>query len=203
MNYDALYNINCGLFVLTACSEGKQNGCIINTVMQATAEPVVKISVIVNKSTYTSDMIVKTGEFNISCIDESADFNLFKAFGFSSGRDTNKFESFDGFAKAANGINYITKSTNAYLCAKVTETVDVGSHYLFIAEVTEAEVLSEIPSASYSYYHKNIKPAPDKAPSEKTRWVCKICGYVYEGDTIPDGYLCPICNHPASDFEKI
>ena len=203
MNNSALYNINCGLFVLTACADGKQNGCIINTVMQATAEPVVKISVIVNKSNHTTDMILKTGKFNVSCIDESADFDLFKNFGFSSGRNTNKFETFDGFAKAENGINYITKNTNAYFSAKVVETVDVGSHYIFVAEVTEAEVLSELPSASYSYYHKNIKPKPEKKPSEKTRWVCKICGYVYEGEELPEGYVCPICNHPASDFEKM
>ena len=202
MNISALYNINCGLFVLTACEIGKQNGCIINTVMQVTATPV-RISVTVNKSNHTTDMIMKTGKFNVSCIDESADFDLFKNFGFSSGRDTNKFETFDGFAKAENGINYITKSTNAYLSANVIETVDVGTHYIFIAEVTEAEVLSELPSASYSYYHKNIKPKPEKKKSEKTRWVCKICGYVYEGEELPDGYVCPICNHPASDFEKM
>ncbi len=202
MNNSALYNINCGLFVLTACENGKQNGCIINTVMQVTSSPV-KISITVNKSNHTTDMILKTGKFNVSCIDESADFSLFKNFGFSSGRDTDKFADFKDFAQAENGINYITKSTNAYFSATVTDTVDAGTHYIFVAEVNEAEVLSEVPSASYSYYHKNIKPKPEKKQSEKTRWVCKICGYIYEGEELPADYVCPICKHPASDFEKM
>ncbi len=202
MNNSALYNINCGLFVLTACEDGKQNGCIINTVMQVTSTPV-KISVTVNKSNYTTGIILRTGKFNVSCIDESADFSLFKNFGFASGSDTDKFAEFDGYTQAENGINYITKNTNAYFSATVIDTIDVGTHYIFVAEVNEAEVLSNVPSASYSYYHKNIKPKPEKKQSDKTRWVCKICGYVYEGEELPEGYVCPICNHPASDFEKM
>lgn len=202
MNNSALNNINCGLFVLTAKDGNKQSGCIINTVMQVTAQPV-KISVTVNKSNYTTEIIKKTGEFNVSCIDESAEFSLFKNFGFSSGRDTDKFADFSDYETAPNGINYISKSTNAFMSAKVVDTIDVGTHYLFVAEVTDAEVLSELPSASYSYYHQNIKPQPEKKTTEKTRWVCKICGYVYEGDELPEDFVCPICNHPASDFEKM
>ncbi len=202
MNKNALYNIACGLFVLTASDGSKQNGCIINTVMQVTSSPV-KISITVNKSNFTTDMILKTKRFNISCIDESADFALFKNFGFSSGRDTDKFAYFNGYKTAENGINYVTVGTNAYFLAKVTDTVDVGTHLIFVAEVEDAEVLSDTPSATYSYYHKNIKPKPQENKSEKTRWVCKICGYIYEGEELPEDFICPICKHPASDFEKI
>lgn len=202
MNQNALYNINCGLFVLTAEESGKQNGCIINTVMQVSQLPI-KISVTVDKSNYTTDMILRTGKFVVSCIDETANFDLFKKFGFVSGRDTDKFADFGAFKAAPNGINYITQSTNAYICANVTDTIDVGTHYMFIAEVSDADVLSAAPSASYSYYHSNIKPAPNKSATEKSRWVCKICGYVYEGDELPEDFVCPLCKHPASDFEKI
>lgn len=202
MDTKALYNIQCGLFVLTAADGEKQNGCIINTVMQVTSTPV-KISITVNKTNYTADMIKKTGRFNVSCISESANFSLFERFGFASGRDTEKFDGFDGYKTANNGINYVTEGANAYFAAKVVDTVDVGTHYIFVAEVEDAEVLSETPSATYSYYHKNIKPKPEAKKTEKTRWVCKICGYVYEGDELPADYICPLCKHPASDFEKM
>ena len=202
MDISALNNISCGLFVLTAKDGDKQNGCIINTVMQVTATPL-KISVTVAKNNFTTEMIKNTGEFAVSCIDESAKFSLFERFGFASGKDTDKFDGFDGYKKSECGINYITESTNAYICAKVVETVDVGTHYMFVAEVTEAEKLSDNSSATYAYYHASIKPKPQVKPSEKTRWVCKICGYIYEGEELPADYVCPLCNHPASDFEKL
>ena len=203
MNSKALNNVCCGLFVLTAKDGEKQNGCIINTVMQVTSTPL-KIAITVNKSNYTTEMIKKTGVFNVSCIDESAKFPLFVAFGFSSGRDNDKFAEFKDFKIAENGVNYITQSTNAFMSAKVVDTIDVGTHYMFVAEITDAEVLSDVPSASYSYYHSNIKPKPSQQKkSEKTRWVCKICGYVYEGDELPEDFICLICGHPASDFEKM
>lgn len=202
MDNKALYNIACGLFVLTAADGSKQNGCIINTVMQVTSKPV-KISITVNKENFTTDLILKSGKFNVSCIDESAKFSLFERFGFASGRDTDKFSGFAGYKTASNGINYVTEGTNAFFSAKVVDTVDAGTHYVFIAEVEEAEVLSDNLSATYSYYHKNIKPKPEIKKSEKNRWVCKICGYVYEGDELPEDYICPICKHPASDFEKM
>ncbi|MCD8026525.1 MAG: flavin reductase [Clostridiales bacterium] len=204
MDKKALNNIACGLFVLTARDGAKQNGCIINTVMQVTSAPL-KISITVNKSNFTADIIKKTGLFNVSCIDESAEFPLFKRFGFASGRDTDKFSDYGDYKTAANGIHYICKNVNAFISAKVLDVVDVGSHYMFIAEVTDAEVLSDAASATYSYYHQNIKPKPQKPEDEgkKTRWVCKICGYIYEGDALPDDFVCPICKHPASDFEKM
>lgn len=202
MNNSAFNNINCGLFVLTAADGEKQNGCIINTVMQVTSSPA-KISITVNKSNYTADIIRKTGSFNVSCIDESADFSIFTRFGFSSGRDTDKFAEFKDCRIASNNIYYITKSTNAYFSAEVTDVIDAGTHYVFIAQVLEAEVISDLPSASYSYYHNNIKPKPAIKKSVNTRWVCKICGYIYEGEDLPDDYICPICKHPAADFEKL
>lgn len=202
MDIKALNNIVCGLFVLTAADGNRQNGCIINTVMQVTSTPV-KISITVNKDNYTAEIIEKTGKFNVSCIDESADFSLFKRFGFLSGRDTDKFSDFSDYKMSSNGINYINRGTNAYLSANVVDKVDVGSHIMFIAEVTDTGVLSDVMSASYAYYHKNIKPKPQAVQAEKTRWVCKICGFVYEGDVLPDDYICPLCKHPASDFEKI
>lgn len=202
---NALNNLSYGLFVLTAKDGAKQSGCIINTAMQVTASPK-KITIAVNKDNFTTEMISKTGEFNISIIDESADFSLFERFGFSSGRTVDKFADFNDFSTAENGIYYINKGINTYISAKVLECVDVGTHLMFVAEVTEAEVLSDVPSATYSYYHKNIKPQPKVEKSEKSdkkRWVCKICGYIYEGDSLPEDYVCPLCKHPASDFEEI
>ena len=202
MDKKAMNNIACGLFVLTAADGNKQNGCIINTVMQVTDTPL-KISVTVNKSNYTTSIIEKTKRFNVSVIDESAKFSLFERFGFASGRDTDKFEGFSEMEMAENGIYYIKEATNAYLSAEVVEAVDVGTHIMFVAEVTQAEVLSDIPSATYSYYHMNIKPKVKIEKGEKRKFVCKICGYVYEGDYLPDDYICPICKHPASDFEEV
>lgn len=202
MDKKAMNKIACGLFVLTAADGNKQNGCIINTVMQVTDTPL-KISVTVNKSNYTTSIIEKTKRFNVSVIDESAKFSLFERFGFASGRDTDKFEGFSEMEMAENGIYYIKEATNAYLSAEVVEAVDVGTHIMFVAEVTQAEVLSDIPSATYSYYHMNIKPKVKVEKGEKRKFVCKICGYVYEGDYLPDDYICPICKHPASDFEEV
>ena len=202
MDKKAMNNIACGLFVLTAADGNKQNGCIINTVMQVTDTPL-KISVTVNKSNYTTSIIEKTKRFNVSVIDESAKFSLFERFGFASGRDTDKFEGFSEMDMAENGIYYIKEATNAYLSAEVVEAVDVGTHIMFVAEVTQAEVLSDVPSATYSYYHMNIKPKVKVEKGEKRKFVCKICGYVYEGDYLPDDYICPICKHPASDFEEV
>ena len=195
----AMFKLSYGLFVLTAKDE-KDNGCIINTAMQIADNPK-RISIAVNKSNYTCKMIDKTGEFNISVISEKADFSLFQHFGFQSGKDTDKFATYNNCKRSENGILYITEDTNSYMSAKVTEKVDCGSHMLFIAEVTEAKILSDIPSATYQYYFDHIKPKPEE--KKKKGFVCKICGYVYEGEVLPDDYICPICKHPASDFEPL
>ena len=207
MNSKAIYKLTYGLFVLSAFTKGKHNGCIINTAAQVTSTPN-RISIAVNKANLTHDMIAETGVFNISVISEDATFNLFQRFGFQSGRDVDKFEGMVGFAKAANGINYVTKGTNAYISAKVETTVDLGTHTMFIAEVTDMEVLSDVPSVTYSYYQENIKPKPQPKPetvveSGKTIWRCTVCGYEYEGEEIPEDFICPWCKHPASDFEKV
>ena len=207
MNNKAIYKLTYGLFVLSGFTKGKHNGCIINTAAQVTSSPN-RISIAVNKANLTHDIIMETGLFNISVISEEATFKLFERFGFQSGRDVDKFEGMVGFKKAANGINYVTQGTNAYISAKVETTVDLGTHTMFIAEVTDMEVLSDAPSATYSYYQEHIKPKPQPKPETvsevgKTVWRCTVCGYEYEGEEIPEDFICPWCKHPASDFEKV
>lgn len=199
MNNAAMFKLTYGLFVLTAKDGEKDNGCIINTAMQVTAEPN-RIIIVVNKQNYTHDMIMKTKEFNVSMIDTEADFELFKHFGFQSGRDVDKMADVS-FSRAENGIAYLNHMVNGYISGKVISATDLGSHTMFLADVTDAEVLSDAESVTYTYYHKNIKPAPQ--PVKKKGWICKICGYVYEGEDLPADFVCPICKHPASDFEPI
>ena len=198
MDNNVMFKISYGLYVLTAKDEEKYNGCIINTLQQVTTTPN-KVSIAVNKDNLTHDMIMKTKEFNASMISEKASFNLFKHFGFQSGRDTDKFSDYP-MELSDNGLPYISGGTNAYLSAKVISTVDLGTHTLFIAEVTDGKVISDDTSATYDYYHKHIKEAPAK---KAKGWVCKICGYVYDGDTLPEDFVCPICKHGAADFEKL
>ena len=201
MDKKAMYKLSYGLFVLTARG-GKSTGCIINTAIQAASEPN-QISICVNKANYTHDVILESGAFNVSVISQEAGFDLFKRFGFQSGRDNDKFAGYDFYETAANKIPYITEGTNAFISVKVTKTEDLGSHTMFIGEATDMEVLSESPSMTYDYYMNNVKPRP-QAPKEngKTVWVCRICGYEYEGEELPEDFICPLCKHPASDFEK-
>lgn len=202
MNKKAMYNLSYGLFVLTTTLGSRSQGCIINTAMQVTTNPN-RITITVNKQNLTHDVLVHTKEFNISVISEDAKFSLFKHFGFQSGRDTDKFEGYAHSKTSANGMPYITQGTNAYISGKVIDTVDLGTHTMFIADVTDGEILSDTASATYSYYQKNIKPKPEETENQKKGYRCKICGYVYEGDTLPDDFVCPICKHGADDFEKI
>jgi rubrerythrin len=205
MNNKAMYSLSYGLFVVTANRGGKDNGCITNTAIQVTSEPN-RISLAVNKANYTHDMIMDTGVFTVSIISEAASIDLFRHFGFQSGRDVDKFADFSDCKRAENGTMIVTAGTNAYLCGKVFQTVDLGTHTLFIADVTDMDVLSDVPSATYAYYQSNIKPkpaAPAKSEEGKTYWRCRICGYIYEGEVLPDDFICPICKHPASDFEKV
>lgn len=202
MDNKAMYKLSYGLFVLTAKNGDKDNGCITNTAIQAASDPN-QMSVAVNKANFTHDMIKETGRFNVSVISQKASFDLFKRFGFQSGRDVNKFDGFEGYKKAANDICYVTEGTNAYFSVDVDKTVDLGSHTMFIGEIKEMEVLDDVASATYEYYQENIKPKA-KAPSNgKTIWKCKICGYEYEGEELPADFICPLCKHPASDFEKL
>jgi flavin reductase (DIM6/NTAB) family NADH-FMN oxidoreductase RutF len=146
-------------------------------------------------------MILKTGEFNVSILAQGVTFDAFEHFGFQSGKTVDKFAGYEFARRADNGIYYITKNTNAYLSAKVTQTVDCGTHALFIADVMDAKVLSNAVSVTYDDYYKNIKPKPEK--TKVKGWRCKICNYVYEGEELPPDYICPLCKHGAEDFEKI
>lgn len=202
MNKKAMYSISYGLFVLTARVGDKDNGCITNTVAQVTSEPN-RVSVAVNKGNYTCEMIKETGCFTASIISQTANFSLFKRFGFQSGRDIDKFDGFDAVKRGENGTLIVTEGTNAWISAKVEQMIDLGSHILFIASVTDMDVLSDVPSATYTYYQESIKPKPEAKPEGKTVWRCKICGYEYEGEELPEDFICPICKHPASDFEKV
>jgi len=199
---NAMFKLSYGLFVLSANNNGKDNGCIINTVMQVTDNPK-RITIAINKANYTHDMIMKDGRFNVSVLSTDADFALFKNFGFASGKDTDKFTPYsESISRSANGLYYLTHFTNAYISAKVISVQDFGTHSVFTADVVEAKILSDIPSMTYEYYFENVKPKP-VTEENKTGYVCKICGYVYEGDVLPEDYVCPLCKHGPEDFEKI
>ena len=202
---NAMFKFSYGLFVLSAKEGAKDNGCIINTAMQLTSNPQ-RISIAVNKGNYTHDMILRTGVFNVSVLSEDAAMDVFKRFGFQSGRNADKFDGCEGLQRSANGLYYLTGCTNAVLSGKVVQSIDCGTHTLFIADVTEAKVLSKEPSVTYAYYFANIKPKPLPAAmteGPKKGWICKICGFIYEGDPLPADYICPICKHGAADFERL
>lgn len=203
MDKKTMYKLTYGLFVLTSQAEGKDSGCIINTAGQVTSEPN-RISITVNKANFTHDLVKKSGSFNISILSEEASFDTFRHFGFQSGREVDKFAGYEDCKRSANGLYYITAGTNGYISAKVEQAIDLGSHTMFIASVEDMEVLSGTASASYAYYQASIKPKPEKtAPAGKTVWRCSVCGYVYEGEELPEDFVCPLCKHPASDFEKV
>lgn len=203
MDKKAMYHLTYGLFVLTARLGEKDNGCIINTAGQVTSTPN-RISITVNKDNLTHDLVKESGRFNISILSERANFDIFKHFGFQTGRETDKFDGYAACKRSENGLYYITEGTNAYISGTVEQTIDLGSHTMFIASVDDMEVLASDPSASYAYYQSSIKPKPEKKDAGgKTVWRCTVCGYVYEGDVLPDDFVCPLCKHPASDFEKV
>ncbi len=196
---NALFNISYGLYVVTSHDGKKHNGIIVNTVMQLTDTPL-KVAVCINKINYSHDIIKSTDTMNINCLTEDADFDMFKRFGFASGRDTDKFDGIS-YTVSQNGMAVLDEHINAFISLKVTDYVDLGTHGLFVCEVTEAKKVSDAPSVTYTYYQKNIKPKPQN--QKKKGFVCKICGYVYEGDTLPEDYICPLCKHGAADFEEL
>ncbi len=200
-----MYKLSYGLFVVTSRNDVKDNGCITNTVMQVTSDPN-RISVAINKANFTHDMVKESGKLAVSVISKEADFELFKRFGFQSGRDVDKFAGFVDYERSESGLLYVTKGTNALIGATVEQSFDLGTHTLFIAAVNELEVLSGAGSCTYEFYQSDIKPAPaaQAAKSEgKTAWRCRICGYIYEGEELPADFVCPLCKHGAADFEKI
>ncbi|SFC65043.1 flavin reductase [Ruminococcus albus] len=203
MDMKVMNKISYGLYVLTARCGNQYNGCIINTLAQVTSSPN-RVSVTVNKGNFTEYMIRSSGRFNVSMIDESADFSLFTHFGFQSGRWGNKFYDY-ALKKAENGLPIIEKGVCAYVCCEVVQTVDLGTHTMFIADVADGEVISEKAPMTYAYYHANVKPKPKPAAESGNtgeRWVCNICGYIYEGH-LPDDFICPLCKHGAADFSRV
>ncbi len=203
MDRETMYNLTYGLFVLTSRSGGKDSGCIINTAGQVTAEPN-RVSAAVNKANFTHDLVKKSGIFNVSILSRQAGFEIFRRFGFQSGRQADKFADFKDWRRSANGLCYVTSGTNGYISAEVDQEIDLGSHTLFIAGVKDMEVLSSEVSATYAYYQSHIKPKPEKPKETGTAvWRCRVCGYIYEREELPADYICPVCRHPASDFEKV
>ncbi len=201
MDNTALFKLGYGLYVLTAKSGEQDNGCIINTVLQITSvAPLIGV-ISVNKQNFTHDLIVQSKEFNVSVLTTEAPFEVFKHFGYQSGRTVDKIGDYKNIARSDNGISYLPEYTNAYLSFRVTDTMDFGTHTLFKADITDAKVLGDAPSLNYTYYQQHIKPKPQEAKVQGYR--CKICGYVYEGETLPSDYVCPLCKHGAADFEKI
>ena len=200
-NYDskALFKFGYGLYVLTSNDGKKDNGMILNTAVQVASSPD-RIAVSINKANYTHDVVKQTGIMNLNCLGEETPFDVFKHFGFQSGKDTDKFAGKNP-ERSENGLVVAKKYANSYISLKTVQYLDLGSHGMFICEITDAKVLSDKPTVSYDYYHKNIKPK--KKATAKKGYICKICGYIYEGDTLPEDFVCPICKHPASDFEKI
>ncbi len=195
---NVMFNISYGLYILSAKTE-KANGCVINVLSQVTSTPN-RIMIAINKNNFTTSQILKTKKFNVSILNEEANFDLIKRFGFASGKDTDKFEDFNGYETAENGIPYITEGTNSYISAEVVEVRDLGTHYEFLADVTKEVSLNDIPSITYAYYQKNIKPKV--AQKKKVVYICSVCGYVYEGDPLPEDFVCPLCLHDATYFVK-
>lgn len=196
---DAMFKLGYGLYVLTA-KGAQDNGCIINTAMQVTASPN-QVLVTVNKQNLTHDIIQYKKEFNLSVLTENCAFEVYQHFGYQSGLKVDKFSDFKKCRRAENGIYYLTQGANAYLSGTVSQMIDCGTHTMFLAEVTAAEVLSEEKSVTYDYYQKHIKPSPEKIA--KSGYRCKVCGYIYEGEELPPDFVCPLCKHGAADFEKI
>ncbi|MBE6036063.1 MAG: hypothetical protein E7223_00350 [Clostridiales bacterium] len=231
----ALNLIGYGLYVIT-CNDGKKdNACIVNTVCQQTGKPRL-VSVTINKANYTHDVVLETGKLNVNFLSEEAPFRVFKDFGFRSGRDVNKFEG-KAVVRSKNGLVVLPLYINAYLSLEVKQSLDLGTHTVFLCEVTADQVFSSVPSMTYAYYHEYVKPGAPKAipvsaaisgeapkaasepaaaegkpesgaaassaPAKKKGYVCTICGYVYEGDSLPADFVCPLCKHGAEDFVPI
>ena len=195
----ALFNIGYGLYVVTSSDGKKDNGLIVNTVTQVTNTPN-RIAVCINKDNYSHHVIKQTGIMNINCLSQDAPFSVFQNFGFQSGRAADKFAGQE-ILRSDNGLAFLPQFINSFMSLKVEQYVDLDTHGMFICTVTEARVISHVETMTYTYYQENVKPKPQT--EGKKGWVCKVCGYVYEGDELPADYICPLCKHPASDFEPL
>lgn len=195
----ALFNIGYGLYVVTSSDGRKDNGLIVNTVSQVTNTPN-RVAVTINKQNYSHHIIQKTGIMNVNCLDITAPFSVFQNFGFQSGRTADKFAG-EEVLRSDNGLRFLPRYINSFMSLKVESYVDLGTHGMFICSVTEARVISQRETMSYTYYQNHVKPKPETAG--KKGFVCKVCGWIYEGDTLPDDIVCPLCKHGAADFEPI
>ncbi len=195
----ALFNIGYGLYVVTSNDGKKDNGLIVNTVSQVTSSPN-RVAVCINKQNYSHHVIKQTGIMNVNCLSVDAPFSVFENFGFQSGRNADKFAGWEKL-RSDNGLVFLSKYINSFMSLKVEDYVDLDTHGMFICTVTEARVTSDKETMTYTYYQNNVKPKPET--DGKKGWVCKICGYVYEGEELPDDFVCPLCKHGAADFEPI
>ncbi len=199
-NKQALYKIGYGLYVLSSHLGEKDNACIVNAVMQVTSAPM-RVALAVNKENLTHDMIRDSGVFTLSMLTEETPFDLIRHFGFQSGRQVDKFDGTFAAKHGENGVMYLEQYANAWLSCRVVSTTDLGTHTLFLADVVDGDVLSDRSSLTYAYYQAHIKPQTKS--ERKTGWRCTVCGYIYEGETLPPDFTCPLCKHGAEDFEKI
>lgn len=199
MNTNALFQLSYGLYVAASKFDKKMNGCIVNTVMQVTSSPL-QIAVAVNKQNLTCEIIQKSKMLSLSVLSETAPFSLFQHFGFQSGRETDKFVDYP-FSMTGQELPYLKENTTAFVDCRVVNTIDLGTHMLFICSVNDCDVLSGEKAMTYSYYHEFVKPKPET--SSVKGWRCTVCGYVYEGEELPPDFICPWCKHGIEDFEKI
>lgn len=195
----ALFKISYGLYVVTSFDGNRHNGLIINTVTQVTNTPD-RLAVTINKSNYSHDVIKDTGILNVCCLSVDAPFSVFQNFGFKSGKDTDKFAD-TPFWTSENGLAVPSQYVNAFMSLKVEQYIDFDTHGMFVCTLTQATNIVDKETMTYTYYQNNVKPKPQ--PQKKKGYVCKICGYVYEGETLPEDYICPLCKHGASDFEEL
>jgi flavin reductase (DIM6/NTAB) family NADH-FMN oxidoreductase RutF len=195
----ALFNIGYGLYVVTSNDGKKDNGLIVNTVTQVTNSPN-RIAVCINKQNYSHHVIKNTGVMNVNCLSVEAPFKVFETFGFQSGRTVDKFADCETL-KSDNGLVFLPKYINSFMSLKVEDYIDLDTHGMFICSVTEARVISDKETMTYTYYQNNVKPKPET--EGKKGWVCKVCGYIYEGDELPEDFICPLCKHGVADFEPI
>jgi len=195
----ALFNIGYGLYVVTSNDGNRNNGLIVNTVTQVTNDPN-RIAVTINKQNYSHQVIQQTGIMNVNCLSIDAPFKIFETFGFQSGRDVNKFEDQE-ILHSDNGLVFLSMYINSFMSLNVEQYIDLETHGMFICSITEARVLSDKETMTYTYYQNNVKPKPQT--DGKKGFVCKVCGYIYEGDELPDDYICPLCKHGVADFEPL
>ena len=199
MNAKALFQLSYGLYVAASKFDKKMNGCIVNTVMQVTSSPL-QIAVAINKENLTCEITQKSKMLSLSVLSETAPFSLFQHFGFQSGKTTDKFVNYP-FSLTSQELPYLKENTSAFIDCKVTDTVDLGTHMLFICSVNDCDVISGEKAMTYSFYHEFVKPKPEASAAKG--WRCTVCGYVYEGEELPPDFICPWCKHGIEDFEKI